>query len=66
MKRFVHFSTKAAFNAATLGTEYTNESIVFIKDTQEIWTHGTFYSIPDTYKDKVTSLETAVAALQTA
>ncbi len=64
--RFVHFNTKATFNTATLGTEYNNNSIVFIKDTQEIWTHGTFYAIPDSYKTKITSLETAVSALQEA
>lgn len=64
--RFVHFNTKSAFNTATLGTEYDNNSIVFIKDSQEIWTHGTFYSIPDSYKNKITNLETAVAALQEA
>lgn len=66
MTNFVHFATKVGFLAATLGTEYTNDSIVFIKDSQEIWTHGQFYSIPDTYKTKITSLETAVAALEEA
>ncbi len=65
-KLFVHFNTKAAFTAATLGTEYTNNSIVFIKDTQEIWTHDTYYAIPDSYKSKITDLESAVAALQAA
>lgn len=65
-KLFVHFNTKEAFAAATLGTEYTNNSIVFIKDSQEIWTHGTYYAIPDSYKNKITSLETAVSALQEA
>lgn len=64
-KLFIHFKTKAAFTAAALGTDYTNNSIVFIQDSQEIWTHGTFYAIPDTYKNKITNLETAVSALQT-
>lgn len=63
---FVHFNLKADFlKVANYATEY-NKSIVFLKDTQEIWTHGTFYAIPDTYKDKITNLETAVAALQAA
>ncbi len=61
-KIFVHIAKKASFTSA-LQTKYTN-SIVFIKDTQEIWTHGTFYAIPDTYKDKITNLQTAVEALQ--
>ena len=59
---FVHIAKKASFTSA-LQAKYTN-SIVFIKDTQEIWTHGTFYAIPDTYKDKITDLQTAVEALQ--
>lgn len=59
---FVHIAKKASFTSA-LQTKYTN-SIVFIKDTQEIWTHGTFYAIPDTYKDKIIDLQTAIRALQ--
>ena len=47
-KRFVIFSTKAAFTSATKGNQYDDNSIVFIKDTKEIWTHATsFQSIPD-------------------
>lgn len=61
-KMFVHIAKKTTFTEA-LQQQYTN-SIVFIKDTQEIWTHGTYYAIPDTYKDKITSLESAVQALQ--
>ena len=59
---FIHIAKKASFTSA-LQTKYTN-SIVFIKDTQEIWTHGTFYAIPDTYKDKIIDLQTAIRALQ--
>lgn len=61
-KRFIHIAKKASFNE-NLQTKYAN-SIVFIKDTQEIFTHGTFYAIPETYKNKITSLESAVEALQ--
>lgn len=59
---FIHIAKKATFTD-TLKTKYTN-SIVFIQDSQEIWTHGTFYAIPDTYKTKITNLQTALAALQ--
>lgn len=45
-KRFVLFNTKEGFSKATLGTEYDNNSIVFIKDSKEIWTHGTFFATP--------------------
>ena len=52
---FVHVAKKSTFTSE-LQEQYTN-SIVFIKDTQEIYTHGTFYAIPDSYKGKITSLE---------
>lgn len=61
---FVHVAKKSTFTSG-LQEQYTN-SIVFIKDSQEIYTHGTFYAIPDSYKGKITSLESAVAALQAA
>lgn len=61
---FVHVAKKSTFTSE-LQKQYTN-SIVFIKDSQEIYTHGTFYAIPDSYKGKITSLESAVAALQAA
>lgn len=63
-KMFVHIAKKTSFTSE-LQSKYTN-SIVFIKDTQEIWTHGTFYAIPEAYKNKITSLESAVEALQSA
>lgn len=63
-KIFVHVAKKSIFTSE-LQKQYTN-SIVFIKDSQEIYTHGTFYAIPDSYKGKITSLESAVAALQAA
>ena len=61
---FVHVAKKSTFTSG-LQEQYTN-SIVFIKDSQEIYTHGTFYAIPDSYKGKITSLESAVAVLQAA
>lgn len=61
---FVHVAKKSTFTSE-LQEQYTN-SIVFIRDSQEIYTHGTFYAIPDSYKGKITSLESAVAALQAA
>lgn len=61
-KMFVHVAKKASFDESAQ-SKYVN-SIVFIKDTQEIWTHGTFYAIPEAYKNKITNLESAVEALQ--
>lgn len=61
-KMFVHIAKKANFTEA-LKTKYAN-SIVFLKDTQEIWTHDTFYAIPDSYKTRITNAESAINALK--
>lgn len=60
--KFIHIAKKESFTAEKQ-TQHTND-IVFIKDSQEIWTHGQYYAIPEEYKNKITNLETAVKALQ--
>lgn len=65
-KMFIHIAKKASFTSE-LQTKYNaSKSIVFIQDSQEIWNRGTFYAIPETYKSKITSLESAVEALESA
>lgn len=61
-KMFVRVATKSKFDTLTKDTY--KDSIVFIEDTQEIWTNNVFYAIPDAYKAKITNLETAQAALK--
>ena len=41
-KKLIHFATKANFNARK--AEIPDTSIAFIKDTQEIYTHGQLYN----------------------
>lgn len=43
VNRFVVFATKEGFSKATLGKEYDSNSIVFIKDTKEIWAKNVFF-----------------------
>lgn len=43
-KKLIHFQTKSAFNTELNAGNILDTSIVFIKDTQEIWTHGQLYS----------------------
>ena len=38
--QFAFFNTKAAFNAQMSGDGFSDTTIIFIKDTQEIFTHG--------------------------
>lgn len=59
---FVRVAKKTTFN--TLNKEQYKNSIVFIEDSQEIWSNDIFYAIPEEYKNKISSLETAQSALK--
>ena len=61
-KKFVYIRQKSTFTKELQGTY--DKSIVFIEDTNEIFTHGVFFGIPTNYKGKVDSLESAMAALK--
>lgn len=63
-KMFVHIASKASFTTA-LQTQYTN-SIVFIKDSGEIFTHGKFYGLSSEWQEKITTAESEIDALQEA
>lgn len=43
-KKLVHFKTQANFDKELNAGNISDTSIVFIKDTQRIWTHGTYFS----------------------
>lgn len=63
-KMFVHIASKASFTA-DLQAQYTN-SIVFIKDSGEIFTHGKFYGLSSEWQEKITTAESEIDALQEA
>lgn len=42
-KKLIHFKNKENFNNEVANGNILDTSIVFIQDTQEIYTHGTFY-----------------------
>ena len=42
-KKLIHFKNKQKFNEELANGNILETSIVFIQDTQEIYTHGTFY-----------------------
>lgn len=56
------FSTRESFDSVKSGLG--EESFVLIKATQEIYHNGVFYSIPEEYKNKITTLEEAVELLK--
>lgn len=63
-KMFVHIASKASFSTE-LQTKYAN-SIVFIKDSGEIFTHGKFYGLSLEWQNKITTAESEIDALQAA
>ena len=63
-KMFIHIASKASFSAE-LQTKYAN-SIVFIKDSGEIFTHGKFYGLSSDWQKRITTAESEIDALQAA
>lgn len=61
---FIHIASKVSFTEQ-LQTKYAN-SIVFIKDSGEIFTHGKFYGLSLEWQDKITTAKSEIAALQAA
>ena len=62
-KKLIHFRTKAAFTTELKAGNIPDTSIVFIKDTKEIWTHGQLYSCSLTEVDTELS-DTSVNPVQ--
>jgi len=42
-RRFIYSKTKDAFTTKLEASEISDNSIAFIGDSNEIWTHGTYY-----------------------
>ena len=61
---FVHIASKSSFTT-DLQTQYAN-SVVFIKDSGEIFTHGKFYGLSSEWQEKITTAESEIDALQKA
>ena len=63
-KMFIHIAKRESFSTE-LQTKYMN-SIVFIKDSGEIFTHGKFYGLSIGWQNRIISAENEIDALQTA
>lgn len=63
-KMFVHIAKRSSFSTE-LQTKYAN-SIVFIKDSGEIFTHGQFYGLSIGWQKRITDAENEIDALQAA
>lgn len=63
-KMFVHIARRSSFSEE-LKTKYAN-SIVFIKDSGEIFTHGQFYGLSTGWQNRIMGAENEIDALQEA
>lgn len=63
-KMFVHIAKRSSFSEE-LKTKYAN-SIVFIKDSGEIFTHGQFYGLSIGWQNRIIDAENEIDALQEA
>ena len=63
-KMFIHIAKRESFSTE-LQTKYMN-SIVFIKDSGEIFTHGKFYGLSIGWQNRIISAEKEIDALQLA
>lgn len=63
-KMFIHIAKRESFSTE-LQTKYAN-SIVFIKDSGEIFTHGKFYGLSIGWQNRIISAEKEIDALQLA
>lgn len=63
-KMFIHIAKRESFSDA-LQTKYMN-SIVFIKDSGEIFTHGKFYGLSIGWQNRIINAENDIKALQLA
>lgn len=48
-KKLIHFQRLASFKEQLAANNILDTSIVFIKDAQQIWTHGQYYAVPEGY-----------------
>ena len=63
-KMFIHIAKRESFSTE-LQTKYAN-SIVFIKDSGEIFTHGKFYGLSIGWQNRIINAEREIDALQIA
>lgn len=63
-KMFVHIAKRSSFSEE-LKTKYMN-SIVFIKDSGEIFTHGNFYGLSTGWQNRIIGAENNIQALRAA
>ena len=59
-KKLINFKKQANFDTALQGGNILSTSIVFIDDTQKIWTHGVYFSSLKEVLDKYSELSQSI------
>lgn len=62
-KLFVYVKTRAVFDTRLAAGEIKPTSIIFIEDTNEIWTHGNFYGSLGEFSKDLAQIETDIKAI---
>ena len=63
-KKLIHFSNKTAFDKELKAGNILDKSIVFIKDSQEIYTHGQLYSCKEFDEDTFNYISEQIQKLE--
>lgn len=65
LTNFVYAKSKAMFEERLDNAEVPNDAIVFIEDTKEIWTHGTYFDCSTLDPNVIPNIETELNQLKT-
>lgn len=64
LTNFVYAKSKAMFEERLNSAQVPNDAIVFIEDTREIWTHGTYFDGSPLDPDTIPTIQVKIDELQ--
>lgn len=66
LSNFIYAQSKAMFEERLNSVQVPNEAIVFIEDTKEIWTHGTYFDCSTLDPNVIPNIQTEIDELRVA
>ena len=66
LTNFIYAKSKAMFEERLNSAQVPNDAIVFIEDTKEIWTHGTYFDCSTLDPDVIPNIQTEIDELRVA
>lgn len=64
LSNFIYAQSKAMFEERLNSAEVPTEAIVFIEDTKEIWTHGTYFDCSTLDPNVIPNIQTEIDELR--